>query len=348
MQTHKNDTKTQTQKHNKNTNTQKHKRANTEKHKHNATATFDHTWNVQYNVRSVLLRTTQYNTVLFRTTKCYSVLRSTNKYDSALHSTTTDYYSILQSTTPYHKVLHNTTPYYTALLRTTKCYSVLQSTTYTILLRTTQYYKVLLLRAGLRGLRGPARARGLYGPTRAPAGPPHRAHTGAGPRARTTGGPNPLTCYCNFLFCMHKSCLTWKTLLSLYSCGFWINIVFRDQKLVAAGGKQFSSSWVSSWEESSIHDVCVFSNACLLYFCFRSLRFFVGLSWSGWPGSRSTCSKMVVSSQDRWVQAMATCCCFLDLTKPSRWFVVCCSSEVGLQENKQSYPFIQTSCVCQS
>ena len=115
-----------------------------------------------------------------------------------------------------------------------------------------------------------------------------------------------LTCYCNFLFCMHKSCLTWKTIQSLYSCGFWINI-FHVQKLVAAGGKQFSSS--AAEKNLCPKCVCVFSNACLLYFCFRSLHFFVGLSWSGRPGSRSTCSRMVVSQE-----AMATCCCFLGLT----------------------------------
>ena len=145
---------------------------------------------------TVLLHTTKYNTVLIRTTKCYSVLRSTTKYDSVLHSTTTDYYSILQSTTPYHKVLHNTTPYYTVLLRTTKYYTVLLRTTkyYPILLRTTQYYKVLHSTTPYRAPRAP-RARGLYGPTWAPAGPPHRAHTGAGPRARTTGGPNPNVVY---------------------------------------------------------------------------------------------------------------------------------------------------------
>ena len=133
--------------------------------------------------RTVLPHTTKYNTVLIRTTKCYSVLRSTTKYDSVLHSTTTDNYSILQSTTPYHKVLHNTTPYY----------KVLHSTT------------------PYRAPRAP-RARGLYGPTRAPAGPPHRAHTGAGPRARTTGGPNP-----------QFGCLTWFCLTGVvfnHSLGF--------------------------------------------------------------------------------------------------------------------------------
>ena len=145
-----------------------------------------------------------------------------------------------------------------------------------------------------------------------------------------------LTCYCNFLFCMHKSCLTWKTIQSLYSCGFWINI-FHVQKLVAAGGKQFSSS--AAEKNLCPKCVCVFSNACLLYFCFRALHFFVGLSWSGWPGERIHLfmSRMVVSQE-----AMVTCCCFLDLT--SGWLFVAVVRACKKTSKAYDVPlFVQTS-----
>ena len=69
--------------------------------------------------------------------------------------------------------------------------------------------------------------------------------------------------------------------------------------------------------------LCVFSNACLLYFALAHCISLWGL-WSGWPGSRSAYVKMVVP-QDRdvfrsWVHVVV----YLDLTKPSKWFVVCC------------------------
>lgn len=83
---------------------------------------------------------------------------------------------------------------------------------------------------------------------------------------------------------------------------------------------KFTHHHGSSWPESSI---ACFSNACLLYFALAPCISLWGL-WSGWPGSRSAYVKMVVP-QDRdvfrsWVHVVVC----LDLTKPSKWFVVCC------------------------
>lgn len=127
-----------------------------------------------------------------------------------------------------------------------------------------------------------------------------------------------LTCYWIFCFLHVQSCLTWKTILSLYSCGFWVYF-FSCSRAGWLVGK-FTHHHGSSWPESSI--VC-FSNACLLYFALAHCISLWGL-WSGWPGSRSAYVKMVVP-QDRdvfrsWVHVVV----YLDLTKPSKWFVVCC------------------------
>ena len=74
--------------------------------------------------------------------------------------------------------------------------------------------------------------------------------------------------------------------------------------------------------EKNLQLVCVcFSNACLLYFALAHCISLWGL-WSGWPGSRFAYVEMVVP-QDRdvfrsWVHDVV----YLDLTKPSKWFVV--------------------------
>lgn len=121
-----------------------------------------------------------------------------------------------------------------------------------------------------------------------------------------------------FCFLHVQSCLTWKTILSLYSCGFWVYF-FSCSRAGWLVGK-FTHHHGSSWPESSI--VC-FSNACLLYFALAHWMSLWGL-WSGWPGSKSAYVKMV-APQDRdvfrpWVHVVV----YLDLTKPSKWFVVCC------------------------